>query len=233
LCYLIGAVLIASGLFHLVVLLLTGGPWLGPVSFRKPMTFGLSFGVTLIAVTWVAQRLRLRPGPRAWLLGVFAADCVVEVAGITVQAWRHTPSHFNTSTPFDRGIAMSLAAGGAVLIGVLGFLAVMAFRGQVDAASDLRLALQAGFAFLLAGLAAGVVMIARGTYLVQTGHPQEAYDTGGFLKPVHFVTLHAILVLPALTVVMSRLGWSELRRLRIIRGATALYAVASGVALLL
>jgi hypothetical protein len=226
-------VLIASGLFHLGVLLVTHGTWLGPVSYRKPMTFGLSFGVTLLAVCWVADRLVLRPRTRAWLLGVFAADCVVEVTGITVQAWRHVPSHFNTSTPFDRGIAMSLAAGGAVLLAVLGTLAVTAFRGRVDAGPDLRLALRAGFAFLLVGLAAGVVMIARGTVLVNTGHAQEAYDTGGFLKPVHFVTLHAILVLPALTVVLARFGWDETRRTRALKAATWLYALAGAVALLL
>ena len=48
----VGLVLIASGLVHLVVFAVDGGPWDGPVSWRKPVTFGLSFGVTLIAVTW-------------------------------------------------------------------------------------------------------------------------------------------------------------------------------------
>lgn len=229
----VGAVLIASGLVHLVVLLVTHGTWLGPVSYRKPMTFGLSFGATLLAVGWVADRLVLRPRTRAWLLGVFAVDCVVEVTGITVQAWRQVPSHFNTSTPFDRAVAMSLAVGGAVLVIVLGTLAVTAFRGRVAAGPDLRLALRAGFAFLLVGLAAGVVMIARGTVLVRTGHAQEAYDTGGFLKPVHFVTLHAILVLPAIAVLLTRMGWDESRRFRAVRGATWLYAAATGAALAL
>ena len=32
------------------------------------------------------------------LLTVFAADCILEVAGITVQAWRDQPSHLNTTT---------------------------------------------------------------------------------------------------------------------------------------
>jgi hypothetical protein len=30
-------------------------------------------------------------------LGLFVTGCVVEVSGITLQAWRHVPSHFNTS----------------------------------------------------------------------------------------------------------------------------------------
>ena len=55
-CYLIGAALIISGLFHLGVFAVRGGPWQGPVSWRKPATFGLSFGISLISVTWVASK---------------------------------------------------------------------------------------------------------------------------------------------------------------------------------
>src|SRR5882724_872346 len=87
----IGTVLVASGLFHFGVFLLRGGPWEGPVSWRKPTTFGLSFGLTLIAITWVTSYLVLSPRLRSWLLGIFAADCVLEVGGIALQAWRHVP----------------------------------------------------------------------------------------------------------------------------------------------
>ena len=71
---------------------LRGGPWDGPVSWRKPTTFGISFGFTLITICWVSSYLTLSPRTRSWLLGIFTADCVLEVAGITVQAWRYVPS---------------------------------------------------------------------------------------------------------------------------------------------
>jgi hypothetical protein len=51
-CYLIGGALVLSGLFHLGVFAVRGGPWDGPVSWRKPATFGLSFGSTLITISW-------------------------------------------------------------------------------------------------------------------------------------------------------------------------------------
>jgi hypothetical protein len=38
------------------VLVVTGGSWEGPVSWRKPMSFGLSFGVTLATIGWVAWK---------------------------------------------------------------------------------------------------------------------------------------------------------------------------------
>jgi hypothetical protein len=231
LCVVVGLALIASGLFHFGVFLVRGGPWYGPVSWRKPTTFGVSFGLTLLSVTWVTSYLVLSPRRRALLLGVFAADCVLEVAGITVQAWRHMPSHFNTETPLSAMIAMSLALGGGVLIVVLTAFALSAFRGHIDAAPDLRLALRAGFAFLLVGLGTGVAMIARGEVLIRGGHVQLAYHTAGSLKWVHGVTLHAILVLPALAVLLARRGAHEPQRTRAVKVAIGGYLVATVAAL--
>src|SRR4029453_4939816 len=54
-----GALLVGSGLVHLALLVVTGAPWQGPLSLRKASTFGLSFGVTLITITWVAPFLDL------------------------------------------------------------------------------------------------------------------------------------------------------------------------------
>jgi hypothetical protein len=230
-CYLVGAALVASGLFHLLVAAVEPRPWGGPLSWRKVVTFGLSFGTTLIAVTWVSSSLRLSDRARTWLLGVLAVDCVVEVSGITVQAWRHVPSHFNTESPFDTVVAMSLAAGGAVLIAVLGALSVTAFRGRIDGPPSLRLALRGGFALLLAGLAAGVAMIVRGETLIKAGKRTEAYDTAGFLKGFHAVTLHAVLLLPALAWLMTRTNLTEPARTRVVAAGLGCYLVAAGVVL--
>ncbi len=231
-CYLVGGALVVAGLLHLGVAAVDPRPWLGPLSWRKPVTFGLSFGSTLIAITWVSSYLRLSDRARNVLLGVFAADCVVEVTGITVQAWRHVPSHFNTESPFDALIAFSLAAGGAVLLAVLGALAYTAFRGRIEAAPSMRLAIRAGFALLLAGLAAGAAMIARGEVLIRTGHRAAAYDSAGFLKWFHAVTLHAVLVLPLLAWWLSTTQQSEARRTRTVAQAVLGYLVISGLTLI-
>jgi hypothetical protein len=230
-CYVLGAALIGSGLFHLAVFAVDGGPWYGPVSWRKPTTFGLSFGLTLITVTWVASYLRISERLRVIVLGVFAADCFVEVGGITLQAWRHMPSHVNRETPFDSTVSMTLAVGGGVLIVILGALAVAAFRPNPDLAPSMRLALRAGFATLMIGLVTGAAMIARGVVLVNSGHQQQAYDAVGFLKPVHGVSLHGVLVLPALAWLLSFTAGDEARRTRAVAIAAAGYGVAIAAAL--
>ena len=58
--YVVGGLLILSGLVHLAMLLGDGGSWSGPLSLRKPTVFGLSFGITLITITWVTSFLSLR-----------------------------------------------------------------------------------------------------------------------------------------------------------------------------
>ncbi|WP_034593843.1 hypothetical protein [Hamadaea tsunoensis] len=229
--YRIAALLVGAGLFHLAVFLVAGGPWEGPVSWRKPATFGLSFGLTLATITWVTSYLRISPRLRTILLAVFAADCVLEVLGITVQAWRGVPSHFNMSTTINRSVAMTLAFGGAVLVVVLVAFAVNALRHPPDAPAGMRLALQAGFITLLIGLASGAAMIARGVVLTNTGHQELAYRLGGFLKPVHAISLHGVLVLPALAAILARLPWPEARQVRVVALAAGGYGLAIVIAL--
>ncbi|MGV4987585.1 hypothetical protein ACVB8X_33985 [Streptomyces sp. NRAIS4] len=226
LCHATGLLLVLSGLAHLVVFAVDGGPWDGPVSWRKPITFGLSFGLTLIAITWVTSYLGVRPRLRSALLLVFAADCVVEVGGITLQAWRRVPSHLNMETPFDTAVSMTLAVGGGVLVALLTVFAVASFRHRPQGPAGMPLAVRSGFAILLVALASGAAMIARGVVLTRTGHQEAAYHSTAPLKPLHGVSLHAVLVLPALAWLLSRSPWTERTRRRIVATAVGCYAAA-------
>ncbi|WP_405670615.1 hypothetical protein [Streptomyces sp. NBC_01530] len=226
LCHAVGLVLVISGLVHLAVFAVDGGPWDGPVSWRKPVTFGLSFGATLIAVTWVTSYLRVAPRLRALLLTVFAADCVVEVGGITLQAWRRVPSHLDMETPFDTAVSMMLAVGGGVLVVLLTVFALASFRHRPSGPAGMAAAVRSGFAILLVALATGAAMIARGVVLTRTGHQEAAYHSTAPLKPLHGVSLHAVLALPAPAWLLSRTSWSEQIRRRIVATATGCYVVA-------
>jgi hypothetical protein len=227
--YAVGAVLFLLGLIHVAVLALGGGSWEGPLSLRKAATFGLSFGLTVITIVWVASFLRLSDRRRAVLLGAFTVASVVETGLVSMQAWRGVPSHFNLETTFDALVARGLAAGGFVLVAIIATLLVVAFRSHPALPPSLRIAIRFGFVSLFTSLITGAVMIARGMVLVFGGHPQAAYATGGSLKPTHAVTMHAILVLPLLAWLLSLAAWPERRRVGIVvLGATG-YAVAAAV----
>ena len=223
--YLVGALLILSGLTHLVILLISGGSWEGPVSLRKPTTFGLSFGLTLINVTFIASFLSIKDRTRTLLVGIFAAACALETFLVSLQAWRGVPSHFNVETPFDAAVAQTLAAGGFALVAVIVGLTIIALRDRTSLRPDLRLATRAGWVALVGAQVAGGVMIGTGVRLVFGGDPQRAYATGGWLKPVHAMLMHGILVLPLAAWLISRTDWDERTQSRAIWSVIALYGL--------
>jgi hypothetical protein len=60
---LVGLVLLASGLVHAGVWAVLGGPWEGPVTWRKPILFGISAGLTSLSAGWTVRS-------RVWLVAV-------------------------------------------------------------------------------------------------------------------------------------------------------------------
>ena len=226
--YVVGALLLVSGLIHLGILAIGGGSWEGPLSLRKAMTFGLSFGLTLITIVWVMSLLRLGERPRA-LLGAFAVACALETVLVSLQVWRGVPSHYNIETTLDGLVARTLAAGGFALIAIIAAFAFVAFRSNPMVPISLRIAIRIGFVTLLTSLVVGALMIAKGMRLVFAGDPQAAYATGGTLKPTHAVTMHAILVLPLLAWLLSFANWTERRRLGVVLLGAAGYVVLAAV----
>jgi hypothetical protein len=227
--YTVGALLLVSGLIHLGILVASGGSWEGPLSMRKAATFGLSFGLTLITIVWIATFLRLSDRSRAVLLGAFTVACALETALVTLQVWRGVPSHFNLDTPLDGAIARSLADGGIALVTIIGVFLSISFRRVPMLPSSLLMAIRFGFLTLFSSLVVGAVMIANGMRLVFGGDAQAAYATGGALKPTHAVTMHAILVIPLLAWFLSFADWSERRRVAVVWLGAVGYAVLAGV----
>ncbi|QWF84662.1 hypothetical protein [Amycolatopsis sp. CA-230715] len=228
LAYAVGATLLLSGIAHVVVLVVTGGSWEGPLSLRKAATFGLSFGLTLVSVAWATSFVKVGARVRTVLLGVFALACVVETALVSMQAWRGVPSHFNFETSFDSAVSLTLAGGGGVII-----VTAVSFTGAAlragTAAPSMRVALRFGFGVLLVALGAGAAMIATGVVEARGGDPQLAYTTAGALKPVHAVAMHAILVLPGLAWLLRFTDWDDVRRVRLVWTAVVADAVLTAV----
>jgi hypothetical protein len=227
--YRVGAILFVSGILHAAILIGEGGSWAGPLSLRKAATFGLSFGLTLVTITWVASFLRLGNLARNGLVGILTAVCTLETALVSLQAWRGVPSHFNMETSFDAFIARTLAVGGAVLVAVIVWLTLAAFRENRLVPLSLRIAIRVGFVALVSSMLVGVLMIVKGMRLVFAGDPWAAYATSGALKPTHFITMHAILALPLLAWLLSFAKWSERRRVAVVLLASVAYVVLATV----
>jgi hypothetical protein len=212
--YAVSALLVVSGVFHLLVYAVDGGPWEGPVSWRKPIVFGLSFGITLATMAWIAGLT----GMRRWLgwviVGSLSVASAVEVALVTMQRWRGVPSHFNDDTPFDStvfGIMGALVSLIVLLTVVLTVWAVV----RLDAPPSLALAVRAGLVLVLVSQAVGVHMIIEGG---------NTFGPAGAMKLPHAVTLHAVQVLPAVALLVLTRETSERHRMRVVSVAAVGYA---------
>ncbi len=212
--YLCGALLILSGLVHCVVFLVDGGSWEGPVSWRKPIVFGLSFGITLVTLTWFMGFLRPRRSIGWLMLGVLAVASVGEVFLISMQKWRGVASHFNEDTDFDAMVfsMMGMLVGLVALVSVA--ITVWALV-RLNAPTSLAFAIRFGLVLMLVSQFVGVQMI------VEEGN---TFGAEGALKVPHAVTLHAVQVLPALALLLLASDFLERRRIEILAIGTAGYA---------
>jgi hypothetical protein len=219
-----GVLLLASGIFHTVVFLVDGGPWDGPLSWRKPILFGFSFGITLLTLAWVLaylpQRRRL-----GWLLaGVLGVAGVVEVVLITMQRWRGVPSHFNEATVFDTAVFRSM--GGLVAMVGLAIITMTVWSfSSLRAAPSMAVAIRVGLVLLVASQLLGGAILANGL----TKPDAEAVAAGstfgaaGGIKVPHAVSLHAVQLLPVLAWLLAFTGWAQRRRTRVVLVAAAGY----------
>jgi hypothetical protein len=222
LAYACGALLVLSGSVHGVVFLVDGGAWAGPLSWRKPVVFGLSFGITVTTLGWVIGLLRMRRGVAWAATGLLGSASVAEVALITMQTWRGVPSHFNVSTPFDAAVFSAMGALVTIVAAVAAGLTLRSF-GRMDAAPSLAWAVRAGLLLVLLSQAVGGRMIAAGG---------STMGAAGSLKLPHAVTLHAVQVLPALALVLLLSTLPERARVRVVAvGAVGYAALVAAVAL--
>ena len=222
--YAAGVLLLASGLVHSVVFLVDGGGWDGPLSWRKPILFGFSFGITVLSLGWVLSFLprRRRLG---WLLaGPLGVASVAEVLLITMQRWRGVPSHFNEATAFDTAVFRSM--GGLVAMVGLAIVTVTVWSfASLRAAPSMAMAIRVGLVLLVASQLLGGAILANGL----TKPDAEAVAAGstfgaaGGIKVPHAVSLHAVQLLPALAWLLVFTAWAERRRTQVVLVAAAGY----------
>jgi hypothetical protein len=201
--YGMAAVLLASGLFHLIWLVITAASWEGATSPRKPALFGISAGLTAWSIVWVLTKVQRRPWD-VWFANILTASLVLEVALITLQFWRGVPSHFNRSTGLDATIELGMLLLILEVTGGIAWLTVRCNRLTVRDAA-MAIAIRGGMWLLLISCLLGIVITLLGTMNLLSGNSPERWGRAGVLKYPHGVALHAIQTLPILAWVLVRL----------------------------
>jgi hypothetical protein len=235
LAYPVGAALIIIGLAHAAIWALAGGSATGALSWRKPTTFGISFGLTTVTLAWVATYLPVRPAIGWTAAGLLCAATTYEVAWVSVQHARGVPAHFNDTTPLDERLFIAGAVMVAIAIAVIAAMTLAAFV-RISAPAPMALAIRAGLVGLLAAQATGVWMLGHGLALLDadadpTLQSMSTFGAAGSMKFAHAVPMHAIQVLAVLAWLLSRSGLPQRRQTRLVALAVVGYGGLFGVAL--
>jgi len=221
----VGVVLVVSGLVHVGVWAVLGGPWEGPVTWRKPILFGVSGGLTSLSLGWAFAELARRRGdvPLAWATAV---TLTVEVALIDLQRWRGVASHFNRGTPLDS--ALYDVMGGLILFVSLVCLDLtvrLLRRPAADMPADMVLAARVGFTLLSVSCLLGIWSSVYGDLRVQAGLAPETFGAAGVAKFPHGAVIHAVQWLPALAWAAARAGIAARGRVRLVAAASVASAL--------
>ena len=249
------APLAATGLLMLVVLagaviglaadsrIITGAPaWL------KPAKFAASIAIYTFTLAWIFSLIPEWRRTRRIVGWTTAVAMVLEIALISLQAFRGTTSHFNFATLFDGVVFTSMGA--AIVVQTFSTVAVaVALWRQEFADRALGWALRLGMTMTIVGALTGGLMTgptsrqldaARagermtvvGAHTVGgpdggPGLPGTGWSTDhGDLRVAHFLGLHALQALPILALVLARRRMSDLVRLRLtIVGAASYMAL--------
>ena len=214
-----GMFLIALGLFHIPVWILDGSDWEGSVSWRKPILFGVSTGLTLWSLSWLQRSFCGRPRLRLidrWGGWMMAFALVLEVGLITLQAWRGEASHFNQSTELNGAIdGWMLALICIAFVGIT-YYAVRTF-GKLKLENDYALSARVGMLFLVASCLIGFVISSYGYRQTIAGLPPETVGESGVAKFPHGVAIHAIQIFPAMVFLMRWFPTSTNLRVVVVR----------------
>lgn len=208
--------------------LLDGVPvWMKPAKFS--LSFVVHFGTLALIVAALSPELR-RSKHIALAAGVMAVSFLAEMAYIFLQAAQAQHSHFNFDTTFHV-VAYQVMGIGAVLLIAMPVLVAHVARRETALGPNTRQGIWWG-----ALLSLGLTLVAAGYLSSGTGHfvgtpspdaatlPLFGWSAEvGDLRPAHFLSLHALQVLPLVGLWADRAG----RGGHVIPVAAALYGIAT------
>ncbi|MFM7208098.1 MAG: hypothetical protein ACKO4T_15665 [Planctomycetaceae bacterium] len=216
----LGLVMVAGGLGHLPVWAVLGGPWEGPVTWRKPILFGISGGLTALSLGWVWSLVPARRGDTV-LASATAWALFVEVFLIDLQRWRGVGSHFNRDTPLDSALFDAMGALIVAVTLVIADLTLRLFMRRPRMPADTLLAARSGMLLLSVSCLLGIWVGMHGEARMQAGLDPVRLGAAGVPKFPHGVVIHAVQWLPALAWAMRRAGIAEPARVRLVGAAAA------------
>jgi len=220
-----------AGLFS--VLFVTNPVLVGGVNaWIKPIKFNMSFGMYAWTVGWWFGYLRLRAKTMSVLRWSFFVTIAVEIAAIGVQAVRDAVFPHTLTTVFDLALTGTMSTMIFVNTCLVIWMLVIFCQKDHSMAPAYLWAVRLGIVIFLVGNAIGGQMLAQHAHTIgapdgPSAMPFLNWSTiAGDLRISHFLSIHAIQVLPLIVFVIEavRPRWSEGRQKLIVFVSAAFYS---------
>lgn len=199
-------------------------PWI------KPIKFSMSFSTFASTVSLLLLALQIPKWQLTLARRAIATSVALEILSLGAQAWR-TAHHLSGHSLLDSCLAqitnsMVMVNTAIVCWMLVLFCAHRVHMNLVD--SPMVSAIRYSIVIFLAGNAIGGYMLARGSHTVGTadggpGLPFVNWSTvGGDLRIAHFISIHAIQIIPLFAYILSQMApIPTVKHRRIAAGALA------------
>ena len=190
----------------------------GTAVWLKPAKFAASFVVLFATLAWVETRLSRswRDGRLLrWTVVAMGGAFIVEMGYMVFQAAQAEASHFNVSSAFTSFMYSVMGFGAVVLVAGVAIFGFAAARDrQADLGPALRRGVSYGFiaSFALTLVVAGYMSSQGGHFVGTPGAGAATLPIFGWsaavgdLRPAHFLSLHAMQIMPLLGWILDRQG---------------------------
>ncbi|MBC7544362.1 MAG: hypothetical protein H7338_16700 [Candidatus Sericytochromatia bacterium] len=225
------------GMACMLALLMPATPILGVHPALKPMKFGLSIGIFLASMALIVPALSIPAPLRHGVVWALSLTMIVEMAAILIQAIRGTTSHFNLQGVFNTAVWQVMAAAiGLATLGAVG-IALVATCGPLMAADGTAMhplvtaGWRAGLWLSLLAAISGFGMGGRLRHSVGgddggPGLPLLNWSTShGDLRVSHFLALHALQILPLVSIWLAWSPLANVMRWTVLGLAVGIYAI--------
>ncbi|MDC0294367.1 hypothetical protein OAK98_03130 [Mariniblastus sp.] len=214
-----GTFLVILGVFHILIWLTLGGEWEGPVSWRKPILFGISTGLTLISIGYFFDRLRPVKSD-SWLMRLLSVALVLEVVLITMQQWRGQASHFNHDSLLNTLVEYAMTVLIVIATVLLVLITLRTFI-YLNTSRDLQVAIRAGMVFLIISCLIGFFILWYGNSQVLAGQDPSKFGNAGVTKFPHGIAIHSLQFFPVLCWLFAKIGLTTPERTRTLQFSIA------------
>ncbi len=188
---------------------------LGINAWIKPLKFSISIAIYVWSLAWYLAYVR-QNRRAVTVISWGASICMlVEITGITLQAARGVPSHFNVATPFDATIFAVMGSTIGINTVLVFWTLVLFLAANPELPAAYLWGIRFGLLVFLLASAEGVLMVMHGAHTVGapdggSGLPFVNWSREhGDLRVMHFAGMHALQILPMAGYWMARSGQGE------------------------